>query len=107
MASMDLCWGNRWNPFKQNRVTPCRNHRQPPVLSCRVLSAGLAIIGSGFKLMRGYLWARTVLEIFSAAALCASLGWLIYSASHLRHIHSIHVFQGAMFFLVTGAPAIV
>ena len=71
------------------------------------MSAGLAIIGSGFKLMGGYLWARTVLEIFSAAALCASLGWLIYSVSHLRHIHSIHVFQGAMFFLVTGAPAIV
>lgn len=68
--------------------------------------SGIAIAISGFKLMAGYSWARTVLEIFSWISLCASIGWLIYSASQVRHIHTYHVAQGAMFFLATGVPAI-
>jgi|HubBroStandDraft_1064217.scaffolds.fasta_scaffold06159_2 hypothetical protein len=68
--------------------------------------AGITIVVSGFKLMGGYAWARTVLESVSWVALCASIGWLIYSASSVRHIHTIHVIQGTLFLLVTGAPAI-
>ena len=68
--------------------------------------AGLAAVIAGFKLMGGYLWARTALEFFSWFLLCASIGWLIYRASHVRHLHSIHVIQGALFFLITGVPAL-
>jgi hypothetical protein len=71
-----------------------------------LMLAGAAIVASGFKLIAGFAWARTALEIFSWIALCASAGWLIYSASHLRNIHFIDVFRGSLFFLVTGAPAI-
>jgi hypothetical protein len=69
--------------------------------------AGVAVVVSTFKLIAGYLWARTVLEVFAAVALCASIGWLIYSAAHVRHIHWNHIVQGAMFFLLTGIPSIV
>jgi hypothetical protein len=68
---------------------------------------GVAVIVSGFKLMGGHSWTRMVLEIFSWIALCASIVWVIYSTSQHRDIHFEHVFEGAMFFLVTGVPAIV
>lgn len=71
-----------------------------------LMLSGIAVVIAGIKLMGGYIWARTILEIFSVIALCASVAWLIYSASQLRHIHSTHVFRGAVFFLFTGLPPI-
>jgi hypothetical protein len=68
--------------------------------------AGVTILVAGFKLMGGHLWARTVLEIFSWIALCATVGYLIYSAGQQRHIESDDVIQGALIFLVSGGPAI-
>jgi len=69
--------------------------------------AGIAIVAAGFKLMGGSPWARTVLEAFAWIALCASVAWLIYSGTQERHIHLEHVIHGALFFLVSGVPAIV
>ena len=71
-----------------------------------LILAGVAIAVSGFRLMGGYSWARSVLEIFSWIALAASVGWLIYSAADKREIHAIDVVQGSIFLLFTGGPAV-
>ncbi len=71
-----------------------------------LMLGGVTIVIAGFKLMGGHEWARTVLEIFFWVALCASIGWVVYRISQHRHIHLEHVIEGAIFFLITGAPAI-
>jgi hypothetical protein len=71
-----------------------------------LLLAGIAIVISGFKLMAGYLWARTVLQVFCWISLVASIAWLLYRASEEREIHLVDVVRGSIFFVLTGVPAI-
>jgi hypothetical protein len=68
--------------------------------------AGVTIAIAGYRVMGGYAWARSALEIFSWIALVSAVVWLIYSASEKRNIHVIDVVQGAIFLLFTGVPAI-
>jgi hypothetical protein len=69
-------------------------------------AAGVAIVVAGFKLMGGHTWARTVLQVFSWITLCTSIFWIVYSASQKRNLYFEDVFEGAIFLLITGAPAI-
>src|SRR5580692_8771237 len=55
---------------------------------------GIAVMGSGFKLTGGHAWPRTVIQVFSWVVVCASLGWLGYSAMAGSHIHLIDVVHG-------------
>ena len=77
------------------------------VIGPLVALLGITIIVSGFKLMGGHAWARTVLEIFSWIILCASLAWVVYSAAHVQQIHSYHLIQWFVFFLLSGAPSLI
>ena len=72
-----------------------------------LILTGIAMIVSGFKLMGGHAWARTVLEVIAWTSMCASAGWVIYNASQQDHIYRYHVIQGAMFLLGVTVPAIV
>jgi hypothetical protein len=67
--------------------------------------SGIAMILSGVKLMNGFSWARMVIQAFSWIALVGSVAWLAYSASEKSEIDSYVLVRGAIFFLVTGAPA--
>ena len=58
---------------------------------------GITVMVSGFKLMGGQEWPRTVIQVFSWVVVCASLGWLGYSAMAERHIHLIDVVHGGIF----------
>ena len=67
---------------------------------------GITVLVSGFKVMGGHEWARTVIQVFAWIVVFASIGWLGYSAMHERHIHLIDVVHWGIILLVTGVPGI-
>jgi hypothetical protein len=67
---------------------------------------GITVVVSGFKLMGGHEWARTVIQVFSWVVVCASIGYLGYSAMAQRHIHLIDVVHWGFVLLGTAVPGI-
>jgi len=68
--------------------------------------AGPAVVYAAIRLMGGYGWARSALEIFFWMVAAATVLYIAYNTSRLRGIEASNVVRGTIFFALTGAPAL-
>jgi hypothetical protein len=66
---------------------------------------GAALIMCGIKLMGGYSWARTVLELIAWTTLAVSAAWVIYDFTQMNEIRRENAIPEVLGFLAGGIPA--